>query len=631
MDHEAGDEPAQPPVFDDMDACDAVGAAAASNAADKLARKAAEDAERRLCRLEKEEQAAAAAATSGSGVWVALLTEAQALPWDDFDAPRCMQEAGKLLRRFGQQPAVVGETEPDEAPDAPAATSHSMLRLRTSDDVRAGVALLLLLAHRLPKEQVKAHVVKRLARVEGAGVLVDFRLSCTTARVYVMSGLCQLLRRMAIANDSLESVASGVSSFIGVLVSEYEALQKWRPTFGAGRAAETIGSLYLPEATNTAMIEQRQRRDAVEERLVEDRHLLEYALLYATDTTCKYPKVAGISLLLNIELVAKLLDPRECAFEGDVRNAALKFVIAAAARIDDAGSEPPISADMDDIMERVDEQKRWCAQAAAAKAHAEKFCAGMLPPLLALMEAYLPFRALPTPAGAPPPPSLPADPRLALAENMQCVFAAVLAAGLRSKALTWPQVERNLLLPHEPAVFWRRAGEFPRAIAAQLLAHVLRKAPDGVHTAENAAGLLRAWVITLADTDRSDSMRSRVIAYKVTRALQRCSLTNPLLSHAGVMKWGDKERDEWALHRVAAVDSVAAAAAAGQLPAALREAVPKWAGALIDTVEKRCVSRLRRAHHITSHARRAVFGYVWRLNLPRPCRTETRIGARTPT
>jgi hypothetical protein len=632
MDHEAGDEPA--PVYDDMDACDAVGAAAASNAADKLTRKAA----RHRARALKKEELLAEAAASGSGALVALLQQAQALPWADFDNSRCKQEAGKLLLRFGQQPAVVGDTlpEPDDTPDAPAATSHSMLRLRTSDDVRAGVALLLLLAHRLPEEQVKTQVVRRLACVTGPRVLVDFRLSCTTARVYVMSGLCRLLQHMAMRDYSLESVASGLSSFIGVLVSEYEALQKWRLkwrlTSGVRRAAETIGSLYLPEATNKTMID--QRWDAVEQRLVEDRHLLQYALLYATHATDKYRKVADSpSSLLNIELVATLLDPRACAVENDVRDAALKFVNAAAVCIVDAGSEPPISMEMDDDMfsKRDEERRLWRAKAAAMKAHAEKFCAGVLPPLLALMEAYLPFRALPTPVGAPPPPSLPADPRFALAENMQCVFAAVLAAGLRSKALTWPQVERNLLLPHAPAVFWQRAGEFPRAIAAQLLAHVLRKAPDGVHTAEDAAGLLRAWVITLADTDRSDSMRSRVIAYKVTRALQRCSLTNPLLLHAGIMKWGDKERDEWALHRVAAVDSVAAAAAAGQLPAALREAVPKWAGALIDTVEKRCVSRLRRAHHIASHARRAVFGYVWRLNLPRPCRTETRIGARTPT
>jgi hypothetical protein len=600
---DVGDKPAQPRAFDEVDACDVVGPAATPDLADKLAQRAARQAARRLRRtdrhheaMEKAEKEAEDDAACGSGGLSALFEEARAWPWAEFDTPRCLREAGQLLSRLSRQPAELCDDplEPNEAHDdidAPAAASRAPFRLRTCDDVRAGVALLLLLAQHLPVAQVVPQVVGRLARVNGAGALIDFRLSCTTARAIVISGMCRLLYCMAGRGCPLAGVANGVSDCIAVLVSEYEDLQKLRATLGARRRAETIGSLHLPEATDDAIGARRQ--EAVEQRLVEDKQLLRYALLYATGATLKFAQVPGISSLLNVGMVAKLLDPHACAFVGDVRNAALKLVYAAAARVSKSGSEPVVSMDMDDdvFAARAEELRQWNANAAerdAVKAHAEALCTGVLPSLLALMEAVFPCRALPRPAGAPLPTFLPTD--NVLAENVPRVFAAVLAAGLHSKALTWPDVERNLLLPHAPAVFWRRAGPFPRELAAQLMAHVLGKATDAVHTAVEAAALIRAWVITLADNNYSDSRRSRIIAYKATIALQRCSLTAPLLPRHDFLKWKRHNRDEWALRRVAAVDEVAAIAAAGQLPPPLLAAPPLWAGALIDAVEQRCAS-----------------------------------------
>ena len=569
---------------------------AAEAAAAALAAAAADDSD-------EAELAVEAAAAAAPGALAALLCCARALPWHHFDTPaRRLQEASRLLARFSRAPAAVaddapgGDDDDDDAADAAqtaaaaaaaaraAVAGSAPLPLASCDDVRAAVALLLLLARELPAAQVGAQVGRRLARGAGAGALLDFAACAPCARAIALRGCFRLLRRMALRGVALGDAASGVADCLAALTAEAQQLAAWRADLRAPAGA--VGSLLLPAALCPAA-----RRDAVEERLEDDRALLGASLRYLAAAMRAAWRAPGAHCLLRGDLLARLLDGAGGAADAQLRRAALEVARAAARPL----RPPPcdVDSDMDDGAYS-DALAAWAAQAEAVRATerawAQQLTGTVLPALLALLEADYPSRAR-----APPPGAAPPAPASRLPGGSGCEAPLVravgetLAAGLRTAALTWHAVEAIALAPHAPADFWRRAGPTPRLLAARLFAAACAALPP-THATE-AAPLLRAWIMAVADHQHSRARAAVEAARALTAALARCAATAPLFSSDAARALHEpppadaRRAVSWERRRVDAVEAVAKAASEQQAAAVAASA---WAPALIDAVDTRC-------------------------------------------
>jgi hypothetical protein len=527
--------------------------------------------------------------------FTALLASARDLPWSTYTDARRLQEAARLLSRLSRLPAEVLEEDAEELAYAPAATAvpdSGPLPLRTCDDVRDAVTLLVLLAEHLPKAHAGRQIVPRLARDGCAGALVDCKASSYMARAHVIGGKFRLLlvlaeRRCAVAD--VEAVATGIMDCVAGLATEYEELQTLRRNLGSQRAAQVIGALRLPAATDAASVANRKER--VDSSLEECKWLLRVTLENATQMAAlrSDAPVSGIAALWRMSLLSRLLDPRGC-FDSDLRRAIFKLVRTAAAPTRRARQPEELTLDLEDA-EFNARQLAWThwntaetARLAMERAAAAELCADVLPCLLTLLEATHPARARAPAAGVSPVAVQMSggDEKLLL-----CALGGVLAAGLRSGVLTPAVVEAHVLAPHAPAVFWRRVGPVPRALAARLLAVVLKEAPECLSKPAEAGMLMRAWLITVADHEDSFSPTARDAAVQLTASLKLCALTAPLFANVTLEDPHKEGTRMWKIRRADAVVKVAAACGSVDLAAPLRASLPLWAGALTDAVEAR--------------------------------------------
>jgi hypothetical protein len=524
-----------------------------------------------------------------------LLASARDLPWSTYTDARRLQEAARLLSRLSRQPAEVLEEE-EELAHAPAATAvpdSGPLPLRTCDDVRDAVTLLVLLAEHLPKAHAGRQIVPRLARDGCAGALVDFKASSYMARAHVIGGKFRLLlvlaeRQCTVAD--VEAVATGIMDCVAGMATEYEELQTWRRNLGSQRAAQVIGGLRLPAATDAASVATRKER--VESSLEECKWLLQVTLENATQmaTLRSDAPVSGIAALWRMSLLSRLLDPRGC-FDSDLRRATFELLRTAAAPTRRARQPEELTLDLDDA-EFNARQLAWAhwntaetARLAMERAAAAELCADVLPSLLTLLEANYPARArAPAAAGVRP---VAVHMSVYDEKRLLCALGGVLAAGLRSGVLTPAAVEAHVLAPHAPAVFWRRVGPNPRALAARLLAVVLKEAPESLSKPADAGMLMRAWLMTIADHEDSFSPTARDAAVQLTASLKLCALTAPLFAGVTLEDAHKEGATMWKIRRADAVVKVAAACGSVDIAEPLRSSLPLWAGALTDAVETR--------------------------------------------
>jgi hypothetical protein len=572
---------------------------AAEAAAAALAAAAADDSD-------EAELAVEAAAAAAPGALAALLSAARALPWHDFDTPaRRLQEASRLLARFSRAPAAVADDAPlcedddDDAADAAqtaaaaaaaaaraAVAGTAPLPLASCDDVRAAVALLLLLARELPVAQVAPQVGRRLARATGAGALLDFAACEPCARAIALRGCFRLLRRMALRGVALGDAATGVADCLAALTTEAQQLAAWRADLRAPAGA--VGSLLLPATLCSAA-----RRDAVEERLEDDQSLLAASLRYLAAAMRAHWRAPGAHALLRGDLLARLLDGAGGAADAQLRRAVLEVARAGARPL----RAPPcdVDSDMDDGAYS-DALAAWSAQAEAVRtterSWAQQLTGTVLPAMLSLLEADYPSRArAPAPGAAPPAPASRLPGGSGCEAPLVRAVGETLAAGLRTTALTWHAVEAIALAPHAPADFWRRAGPTPRLLAARLFAAAVAALP-ATHASTEPAPLLRAWIMAVADHQHSRARSAVDAAKALTAALARCAATAPLFSsHATKALHEPPPADarravSWERRRVDAVEAVAKAASEQQSAAV---AASSWAPALIDAVDTRCV------------------------------------------
>jgi len=405
--------------------------------------------------------------------WAKLVEQARALALDTLTPAVRMQRAGQLLRRLPKG-AVLGNAAREAEPlAADADVSEGVLALCCMEDLEAAVALLHELAKHLPHAQVKAEVLHRLAT--GPKAMLDFSASVEVARFVSLLGLRGVMKLLA--NKKL-SVADGALAFVehlSVVADDFERLVQL-PVRGVG-ARETLD---LKADTEQVLV---------------------FALLMMAEVAEELRasgSAVGAAGMLHNGIVCRMLDLRRKHITDGMRNAAID-VVRGLVRIASLGdvAEPEKEALTRELV-----RYAW-------------------PALLAIVNTYYTLRC-PAASG-----ETVVSPMRSLVKRAYRTLADIAALALRHKMLPWPVVEDAILAwqglaPGARAQFWSVASLGYKQLATELLALIIRTAPELVGAEVPVASLIRAWIVMVAQHLMMEDLTgdTRQAVRKLTEALQ---------------------------------------------------------------------------------------------------------------
>jgi hypothetical protein len=532
-----------------------------------------------LCRVaapaaaddEDEQQHVAPPVSRRASAFASLLADARAVQWSDLNEGQCVRTASadfvSKLAGFRRVKVTVEDEDDDDYATAAVvvagSTAGGASSLRTPSDVEDAVEILLLLARHMPAARLREIVVRRIALVADAHALIDFGGSCLAARVHVISGTTLLLRRLLERKQCITVAADGL----------YDCLRL---------------------VANDCSVEWLSRNRTKVEQVGESNWLLDSALSGVADTIEQHFQrldsqslAAAVPALLRRELITELLADTDGKYGLELRNTALRLVHVAASKMP---PEPAASSDAADSEEHLDALMDWIQ---AVRPAAELFKA-VLPSISALLKLDCNARGVYVPAGMPAPPLPRASAFGSGCEGLERIFGEVLGTARRLKAgLSWWDVERHVLGTDASASFWHRHGPGVRLPAVRIWAAVIRVAPQHVTSRDECGMLLRAWIVSMADSEQACRGPARTAARHLTVALLSCPLAEALFGN--VSQWREsflKARDDhaaWLKDSSDAVKTVVVRAAAAPVASALRASVPSWALVLIDASKPRCV------------------------------------------